>query len=117
MNREAWNRKKSMADLRPPEEVAAVNASTRDFIGYIYFLLAMRLALSMLAAQTNVITTVAGRGGALVSLSLPRGVALDAAGNCYPVDTGSWIIWKISNGTASAFEGTQGSDEPDGLSK
>jgi len=117
VNTETWNWKKSMADLRPPEEVAAVNASARDFIGYTYFLLAILLAPSMLTAQTNVITTVAGRGGALVSLSLPRGVAVDAAGNCYPVDAGSWIIWKISKGTASAFEGTQGSDEPDGLSK
>ena len=113
MNREVWNWKKSMADLRPKKEVAAVNVAPHRFIGYPHFLLAMLLASSMLSAQTNVITTMAGRGAALVSLSLGRGVA----GNLYTVDTSRCVLWEICNGTASAFEGTQGSDEPCGLNK
>jgi hypothetical protein len=93
VNREAWNWKESMADLRPTEEVAVVHAATRRFIGYIYILLAMFVVPGALLAQTNVITTVAGQGVAGVSLSLPTGVAVDAAGSLYVADPTN-CVWR-----------------------
>jgi sugar lactone lactonase YvrE len=93
--------------VKPRTTVAATVA--RLVIGYLCAALAIFFVPSALLAQKNVIMTVAGQGAAGVTLSLPTGVAADAAGNFYVADTNNCVIWKInSNGVSSKFAGTQG---------
>ena len=80
--------------------------------GCLCLLVAMLFVPSVLLAQTNVITTVAGQGAAGVPLSLPTGVAVDATGNLYVADTSNCVIWKITNGVSSVFAGIPGNCSP-----
>ena len=76
--------------------------------------------------SNGVITTVAGNGtrgfsgdngpATSAQLSVPRGVAVDSAGNLYIADLGNYSIRKVSNGviTTVAGNGTMGSSGDNG---
>jgi sugar lactone lactonase YvrE len=87
-------------------------ACTRRLTPAVLGVVALFFLAPRLRAQSNVIVTVAGRGAAGVTLSLPTGVAADAAGNFYVADTYNCVIQKISNGVSSVFAGIPGNCSP-----
>ena len=111
MNREARNWKESSAGRRSTGDEPAVKISARLF-GVAFLMLTMLIVPGALLAQVNVIMTVAGQGAAGVSLSLPVGVAADAAGNFYVADTTNCVIYKITNGISTVIAGTAGNCSP-----
>ncbi len=110
MIKEAKNSNESRSNARSVGGSRSVTTSTWIF-GVACFLLATLVLPGTLLAQ-NVISTVAGRGASGVTLGLPTGIATDAAGNFYIADTNSCVIWKVSNGAATVFAGTQGTCAP-----
>jgi uncharacterized protein (TIGR03437 family) len=63
--------------------------------------------ISTVAGSTNTFSTGVGDGGAATSanLNLPKGVALDSAGNLYIADYGNYRVRKVTNGVISTVAG------------
>jgi sugar lactone lactonase YvrE len=106
----------TLADLNYPL------GSVLDSTGNLYIADSANNVVRKVAAGTGVITTVAGNGtagysgdngpGASAKLSLPWGVAIDAAGNLYISDSNNSAIRKVAAGsgiiTTIAGNGTPG---------
>ncbi len=104
------------AELDSPQGIAA------DAAGNLYLADTHNHSIRKIAASTGIISTIAGTGAAgnsgdsgpatAATLRLPRGVAIDAAGNLYLADYTSQSILKISAGTGQtttiAGSGAQG---------
>jgi sugar lactone lactonase YvrE len=63
--------------------------------------------ISTVAGSNNTFTTGVGDGGAATSASLllPKGVAVDTAGNLYIADFGNFRVRKVTNGTITTVAG------------